>query len=193
MESEVGWNDREVLGVATVDMNHPRDLVNLVRVDVGRQTIDASAWLAAVSPWHRAACAAIARHWAGILALEVYAESEKDPREWIDRIRGAAARLSPPAAGLRHARGVVEWRHPESRPEDPPSTGICWVGDASGGLGGFYLCWTHLWNLECLGGCHWARDLCEFTPLGGAAEDVVAHVAYRLALEGESSSWRWRR
>jgi len=156
-------------------------LSELVQVDTERRTIDAEAWLASLSPWYRAACAAIVRHWARMLALPCVSGA---PDGWLRHIREAVARLTEPTVGVRRARGVIEWRHPQARPDDEPHTGICWVGDASGGIGGTYLCWVSLFNLACLGGPHWTRDLAAIAPLGGAAEDIVAHVAYRLALEG---------
>lgn len=160
---------------------HPA-LVDFTRlVDVERRTIDADAWLSSLSPWYRAACSAIVGHWARILALP---RVVGDADAWLRDLRGAAARLTAPTVGVRRARGVVEWRHPRDRPEDGPLTGICWMNDASSGLGGAYLCWTSLSNLVCLGGPHWTRDLSTITPRGGAAEDIVAHVTYRLAMEG---------
>jgi hypothetical protein len=156
------------------------DLTNLtshVRVNIERRTIDADAWLASLSPWYRPACAAIVHHWEQRLL-----ENRVD--DCLRNIQRAATTLSPPAAGIRRSRGVVEWRHPQARPEDDPSTGICWIGDASGVLGGIYLCWVPLFHLDGLGGVHWTRALSEFTPRGGAAEDVIVYVLHQLALEG---------
>lgn len=160
-------------------------LRELVRVDVERQTIDADAWLAYLSPWYRAACAGIVRHWDRMLTLRsALGGSRVEPDEWIGNIWRAAARLTEPTTGTRSARGVIEWRHPDDRLMEYCSVGICWVGDAERGLSGTYLCWTNLFNLGSLGGPHWQRDLSDVTPLGGAAEDIVAYVAGRVALEG---------
>jgi hypothetical protein len=156
------------------------DLTSLVHVDIERKNIDADAWLASLSPWYRPACAAIVHHWERML-------EDLDPSQsnnCLRNIQRAAATLSPPAAGIRRSRGVVEWRHPQARPEDDPSIGLCWVGDASSGTGGIYLCWVPLFRLDVLGGAHWTRALAEFTPRGGGAEDVVAYVLHQLALEG---------
>lgn len=154
------------------------DLTSRVRVDIERGTINADDWLASLSPWYRPACAAIVHHWERLLGN--LAPSRVN--ECLRNIQRAAATLSPPAAGIRRSRGVVEWRHPQARPEDDPSTGICWVGDASRGLGGIYLCWVPLFNLDGLGGASWTRNLSEFTPRGGAAEDVVAYVLANVAM-----------
>lgn len=157
------------------------DPAELVHVDTERRTIDADAWLAALSPWYRAACAGIVRHWARILTLPSVSSK---PDEWLSLLRRSAGALTAPTVGTRAARGVIEWRHPEDRLKADCITALCWVGDASRGLGGTYLCWTALENLMCLGGACWDRDLSTLTPLGGAAEDIVAYVAYQLALEG---------
>ncbi len=110
------------------------------------------------------------RHWASILELPVVRAGTA--AEWILDIRRAARGLTPPCIGQARARGIIEWRHPESRPSDDPIYGMCWAAKVDG----TYLCWTHLANLECLGGPHMTRHLTDVTPLGGAAEDIVAYV-----------------
>jgi hypothetical protein len=156
------------------------DLRRLVQVDVERQTIDADRWIASLSDWYRAAATGIVRHWQGILDVT---RGDGRPQSWVEHLCEAAGRLTAPAVGVRHARGAIEWRHP-SAPLESPICGVCWVGDASGGIGGTYLCWTSLTNLGCPGGAHWTRDLRCVTPLGGAAESIVAYVAHRCAVEG---------
>lgn len=162
-------------------MESPADLINLVRINVEHRTIEADTWLTGLSPWYRTACAAIIRHWSRMLTLQC---TRNDPHEWLDHIRHAATRLTTPTVSTLYARGIIEWRHPRAHAEDEPHTGICWVGDASGGIGGTYLCWVDLFNLSCLGGAHWTRDLSTIRPCGGAAEDIVAHVMHQIALEG---------
>jgi hypothetical protein len=149
----------------------------LVHVDVERRTIDAAPWLASIPVWYRAAAAGIVQHWAGILELSCVRAGT--PAEWILDIRHAARHLTPPCVGAARARGIIEWRHPQDRLSDDPIYGLCWVDRVDGTS----LCWTHLANLACLGGCHTTRELTDITPLGCAAEEIVALLHYQIALQ----------
>lgn len=142
----------------------------LVHVDVERRTINAFEWLSSIPVWYRAAAAGIVRHWARILELPVVRAGTA--AEWIRDIRRAARLLTPPCVGQGQARGIIEWRHPVDRLSNDPTYGMCWADKVDG----TYLCWTHLANLECLGGHHMTPHLADVTPLGGAAEDIVAYV-----------------
>ena len=147
----------------------------LVHVDVERRTIHASEWLSSIPVWYRAAAAGIVCHWSRILELPVVRAGTA--AEWILDIRRAARLLTPPCVGQTRARGIIEWRHPADRLSNDPTYGMCWADKVDG----TYLCWTHLANLECLGGHHVTRHLANVTPLGGAAEDIVAYVHYQRA------------
>lgn len=76
-------------------------------------------------------------------------------------------------------RGWIEWRHPLDSPDVEPTLGWCVAGNASGGLGGWWLCWTPL-AINGLGGMHWTRDLSGFTPLGPSARAILDFVRERL-------------
>ena len=148
----------------------------LVHVDVEHRTISAGDWLSSLPVWYRAAAAGIARHWASILELPVVRAGTA--AEWIMDIRRAARLLTPPCVDPSQARGIIEWRHPADRLADDPILGMCWADKVDGS----YLCWTSLTNIECMGGPHMTRHLAEVTPLGGAAENMVAYVRARSVL-----------
>lgn len=156
------------------DLDWTETISQLMHVDVERRTIDATRWLTSVPAWYQAAAAGIVRHWARILEMRVVRAGTAT--EWVMKIRRTARRLTPPCRGQAQARGIIEWRHPEGRPSDEPLYGLCWADS----IDGTYLCWTHLANLECLGGPHMTRHLADCTPLGGAAEEIVAHVQYQI-------------
>jgi hypothetical protein len=154
----------------------------LVHVDVERRTIDATKWLSTLPVWYRAAAAGIVCHWARILELPVVRAGTA--AEWILDIRRAAKLLTPPCVSQARARGIIEWRHPADRLSNDPTYGMCWADKVDG----TYLCWTGLTNLECLGGYLTTRHLTDVTPLGVAAEDIVAYVHYQCAIRGHSQA-----
>jgi hypothetical protein len=145
----------------------------LVHVDVEHRTINASEWLSSIPLWYRAAAAGIVCHWARILELPVVRAGTA--ADWILDIRQAARCLTPPCVGQARARGIIEWRHSADRLSNDPFYGLCWADDVDG----TYLCWTDLGNLCCLGGHHMTRCLADVTPLGCAAEDIIAYVHYQ--------------
>jgi len=147
----------------------------LVHVDVESRTINATEWLSSLPVWYRAAAAGIVCHWASILELPVVRAGTA--AAWILDIHRAARLLTPPCVSQARARGIIEWRHPENKPSADPIYGLCWADKVDG----THLCWTSLTNLECLGGPHMTRHLANVTPLGGAAEDIVAYVHYQRA------------
>lgn len=152
-------------------------IAQLVHVDVERRTINVAPWLASIPVWYRAAAAGIVCHWARILELPVVRAGTAE--DWILRIRRAARRLTPPGVSPARARGIIEWRRPADRLSNDPIYGMCWTDHVDG----TYLCWTDLGNLECMGGPHMTRDLTSVTPLGGAAEDIVAYVNHHNRME----------
>jgi len=145
-----------------------------VVVDVASRTIDASAWLASISDWHRPAVTRIVAYWADVLASPL--GGGRNVEYWVGQLYRSATLLTEATVGVRRLRGVAEV---QGRP------GICWVGDAAGGLGGTYLCWTSLFH-GSLYGASWMRErsLVDVRPIGSAAEEIVAHVVYRIAVEG---------
>ncbi len=155
-------------------LNWIEAMPRIVRADVDRRTIDVGEWLSSVPVWYRAAASGIVRHLARMLAMPIVRAG--DPAEWIADIRRSVKLLSPPDGDPEQARGVIEWRNPDDPPAAEPLYGVLWATP-----GDLLLRWTDLGNLECLGGYHVTQDASGMTPLGGAAEGILARAAQTAA------------
>lgn len=65
-----------------------------------------------------------------------------------------------------------------------PFYGLCWVSE----IDSTCLCWTDLLHLACLGGHDTTPQLANVSPLGPAAEEIVAHVLHQQATRS-SRTW----